>query len=1199
MRNGVCLGNGAAVRIGFSAEETPAVLRAVDSLAGDVRKVFGCAAEKDGGMRNVQIIAGTIGVNRVITEMAESGALDAEPIRGEGGAYRWEGYLLQEKDGILYLCGADRRGTVFAIYDFCRRIGVSPWYFFADVPVRRRDAFWFEKGFYAADYPSVQYRGIFLNDEEELDAWAGAHTPDGTIGPVAYEKIFELLLRLKANYIWPAMHVNCFNGNPRNAELADEMGIVVGTSHCDMLLRSNQNEWRPWLSGKGYRDVKYDYSIPGRNREIIREYWKECVEQNGNYEVCYTVGMRGIHDSGFATSAIDADPSLGEEEKRNARVRLLGGIIRDQRAILKEVLGGERGGSALQTFIPYKEVLNLYDAGLDIPDDITLIWADDNYGYMRRFPSAQERRRAGGHGLYYHSSYWAPRDMSYLFINSTPLAHTGVELEKSYLSGIRKIWVLNVGALKPLEQDIEFFLQYGWEARKVAGLTKDAHAFTKTWIDGNFSGSHGEEAAELYDTFAQATNVRKLEHMDSGVFSQASYGDEAGRRLGKLEDIFRRGNEICLSLPEEERDAFFQLFLMKIQASYYVNHEFYYADRSALSYRRGNMRAADLYIGLSRRMLEYKREMLDYYNHRMCGGKWEKILTPEAFPPPCSPLYPAGKPTLRIGKEGMRVFLWDGGCADNGGVLRFYQFGARRKWFEIGNQGAGAVEFSIRITGGGNWLRVSETSGAAEAEKRVFVTVEDPAACAGKKAELTILDRGSGEIVRLEVCVEENIGLPKGFCGAVEAESCVLLDAESFCARTGGAACGWAKADGIGRYAGSAMMAYNHALCALSAEPGLLEENPFLEYRFYLRGSARTLEIERFLTLNSTGKIRLGIGIDGRPPIVVESEIRDEWLGQWRRCVMNDGERLPVELPALGAGAHTLRVYMIDNFVTFSRLFLYAEGAKRSNLGPIGIAQEAGDEPVIDWKALGAFADGFYRMNGGKAPLPDAVYAGRDFWSRDVLYAHNVAIPQQALGARRYAGIANGDGAKDVPGAFGEGCFAETGGVIAIEAEYALADTRDAYLTPDATGKLNWSHLQAETNGRTGLAMRVEKPRLLWDDPAGAPGMHYRIRVGRGGVYHAWLLVYFPDDRSDSCCLAVDGNVQPLDKQYSRGKLFTYRTIHIYHWNLISDVELTEGEHTFSILARKSMLRVDRIYLTQGDELPPADAGWADSPRRV
>ena len=452
---------GERVFVYLAASAPSAVRIAAENFCRDLEAVCSCRALITTEPARAAILIGIRGEDAALDRLAG----DISALFDEEGSPRWEGYLQRLlPDGRLIITGNGRRGVIFGIYDLSRRFGVSPWYYFADVPIRRREAVTLPQGYFKADWPSVQYRGIFLNDEEELNAWVKLHTKDGTIGPQTYRRIFELILRLKGNYIWPAMHVNAFNEGPENGSLAEEMGVVVGTSHCDMLLRSNQHEFDPWVEKKGYRGLLYDYSLE-ENRPRLKEYWRESVEQNASYEVCYTLGMRGIHDSGFRTRAIDEDASLSEAEKLTARVRLLEKVIFDQREIIRSVLGDARP-EPLQVFIPYKEVLPLYDAGLRLPEEVTVMWTNDNYGHIRRYPSEEERRRKGGNALYFHSSYWAPAPLSYLFINSIPLAQTGCELRKAYENGIRKIWVDNVGALKPLEQDMEYFLQCGWDAAR-------------------------------------------------------------------------------------------------------------------------------------------------------------------------------------------------------------------------------------------------------------------------------------------------------------------------------------------------------------------------------------------------------------------------------------------------------------------------------------------------------------------------------------------------------------------------------------------------------------------------------------------------------------------------------------------------------------------------------------------------------------
>ncbi|MCL2463659.1 MAG: glycosyl hydrolase 115 family protein, partial [Micrococcales bacterium] len=740
--------SGRRTAIAFSPGESAAVRRAVDSLAGDLRQVSGCDSQTCSGPGDARIVVGTIGASALIDSAIADGLLDISALTTDGGCLRWEGFLLHVAGDVLYIAGADRRGTIFGIYDFAEAIGVSPWRWWADVPVRLREQIAVRRDLHVADWPSVRYRGVFLNDEEELDAWARAHTPDGTIGPALYERVFELILRLKGNYIWPAMHVNAFNADPGNGRLADEMGIVVGTSHCDMLLRNNQNEWDSWVAGHG-ECVEYDYSIPGDNRQALRDYWRGSVEQNAGYEVSWTVGMRGVHDSGFVTSAIDADDALTEAAKRRERVRLLARVIDDQRQILAETLGPDRARGAPQIFVPYKEVLPLYDDGLDVPDDVTIVWTDDNFGHVRRYPSKAELTRAGGHGLYYHSSYWSPPSRSYLFCSSMPLAQMKYELGKAFAGGIDRLWVDNIGALKPLELDMEFFLRYAWEAGKET-TTADVARFTARWADRMFSGGHGKVIARILTTFAQVTNVRKVEHLRSRAFSQTAYGDEAARRLAVLRSLYHQTNAILATLPEGERDAFFELVALRVHASHLVNAQFSYADRSALAYGQGKWRAADYYLDVSRCFDAHKRAMLHFYNRVMAGGKWDAILAPETFPPPTMALFPAARPALRIGAPGLGVVCWgDEGPVDHP-HLDFWPGGRREKWVEVFNTGAGSVDYAVV---GDDWLQVTPAAGTVETERRLAVRVADPWAAAGRQGRVEIASPSTGRRVVVTVDV--------------------------------------------------------------------------------------------------------------------------------------------------------------------------------------------------------------------------------------------------------------------------------------------------------------------------------------------------------------------------------------------------------------------------------------------------------------
>ncbi|MGD1086735.1 MAG: glycosyl hydrolase 115 family protein [Verrucomicrobiota bacterium] len=433
--NFVLAGSRAATPVLVETNDDRAVLRAAGDLADDVARVTGvkpALLQDPGGEKNL-VIVGTLGKSRIIDRLAAEGKLDVEGVRGA-----WESYVLQVApnplpgvDAALVIAGGDRRGTIFGIYQLSEWIGVSPWYWWADVPPKRKALLALRPGIFKQGPPAVRFRGIFLNDEDwGLRPWASqTFDPEtGNIGPKTYEKIFELLLRLRADYIWPAQHpgTRAFNFYPTNKEIADLYGVVMGSSHCEQMLRDNIDEWKA-------PESDYNYVL---NRDGVLQYWEQRVRENAKFESVYTLGMRGISDGAMP----------GGGAPREKADRLLH-IIQDQRAMLSRWVNPDLP-LVPQIFCPYKEVLELYRLAPDIPSDITLVWPDDNYGYIREFSDARERQRVGGAGVYYHVSYWG-RPEDYLWICSTPPALIGEEMSKAYDYGANKVWVLNVGDLKP------------------------------------------------------------------------------------------------------------------------------------------------------------------------------------------------------------------------------------------------------------------------------------------------------------------------------------------------------------------------------------------------------------------------------------------------------------------------------------------------------------------------------------------------------------------------------------------------------------------------------------------------------------------------------------------------------------------------------------------------------------------------------
>ncbi|GAA3921218.1 glycosyl hydrolase 115 family protein [Microbacterium invictum] len=1179
---------GRPLEIAISDHEDPAVHRAAMDLAKDIRTVSGAEPSLSDGSSAERIIVGTIGTSPAVDAAISAGRLDVSALRDDDGELRWEAFLVSVVDDVLFLVGADRRGTVYAVYDFVEELGVSPWHWWGDVPIRQRDRIAVASDTHHVDWPSVRLRGIFLNDEEEFYHWAQAHTPDGTIGPVAYERIFELILRLKGNYLWAAMHVGAFNDDLENGRLADEMGVIVGTQHCDMLLRSNEHEFRPWVARRG-EDVRYDYSIEGRNRELLQDYWRESVQQNRDYEVTWTVGMRGVHDSGFITAAIDDDGTLNDDEKLTARVALLEKIIQDQRTLLSVELGADPT-EIPQLFIPYKEVLPLYDAGLQVPDDVTVVWANDSFGHIRRLPREEERDRSGGHGLYYHSSYWSNYITSYLATSSTPLALMKAELRRAWEGGIRRLWVDNIGGLKPLEIEMEFFLRSAWEAGKET-TTADVPAFVAQWIDSKFTGRHGDRAGTIYAAYYQLNNQRKIEHLTSDVFPQTGYGDEAGRRLRAFRRLYDETNEILLGLPEDERDAFFQLFAVKIHLAYFTNAEFYYADRSTRSAAQGKPSSADRYLDVSRAFAESARTLIHHYNHVMSDGRWSGMFTPHAFPPPVMPLHPAATPALEIGTPGLGVVVW--GTEGAGSRLTFSPHGTETKWIEVHNTGGGVLDYEIQAD---PWIEVGRHEGSVETEVRIPVRVRHAERTLPRTGRIRVSSPSLGTVRTVTVTLSEAADVALDYRGWLEADSFISIDPTRPDSSRDGAKSRWVSTPHLGRYSNGVI------------EPQPVRESggagdATLNFNFHLvTAGSHELELHRLPTLNSIGRIRVGVSVDGGVPVTVETETTDEHRGSWSAAIQDNVERLSLRLPWMDAGPHVLTLHAVDDHVAFSKLVLYTGDRRPTNLGPdfsVRSDRPKQTEPdpdpadVSSSRILTEAAE-LYRFSPSDLPHPDQTYADRAFWDGDTTFRLPLSVPQLRSGEA--VAYTTGAGGKDVIGALHAGAVVESDGILAFEAENALSQGDSAWLTPGTAGE-QWTHTQAETADGTGLAMHVRPRGLRWDSPLTAPGLNFRIRVSRAGIYRLWLLVKFDDDTDDSCVIAVDGVHQPIEEQFSRGALCEYGLRQRWLWAQISNVELTEGEHTLTILGRESGFRVDRVYLTLGDELPPVDAEWKASRR--
>jgi hypothetical protein len=542
------------------------------------------------------IIIGTINGSSTIQKLIAQKKIDVRSIKG-----KWEAFQLQTIskpfggiNNALVIVGNDKRGVAYGVFELSKQIGVSPWYWWADVPPKKKTEIFVRKGVYKYNSPSVKYRGIFINDE--APAFSGwTKEKFGGVNHLVYEKMFELLLRLKANYLWPAMWSNAFNDDDTlNPILADKWGIVMGTSHHEPMLRAQQ-EWKRY--GKG----AWDYT---KNDTALRAFWKKGIENRGSHESIVTVGMRGDGDMPMTQGTATA---------------LLERIVSDQRKIIEEVTG-KPASQTPQLWALYKEVQDYYDKGMRVPDDVTLLLCDDNWGNIRRLPKRTDKKREGGYGIYYHFDYvGGPRN--YKWINTNNIARVWEQMHLAYEYGVDKIWIVNVGDLKPMEFPISFFLDYAYNTKK--WNEDNLRDFYTQWAGEQFGPEHAKEIGEILRKYSQYSPRRKPELLDEKTYALADY-NEFGRVVAEWSDLEKKAERINEQLSLEYKEAFFELVLHPVKA--FANlHKMYL--NVALNHlnAKDNVLAANDYANYAKQF--YKNDsLISVQYHQIAGGKWNHMM---------------------------------------------------------------------------------------------------------------------------------------------------------------------------------------------------------------------------------------------------------------------------------------------------------------------------------------------------------------------------------------------------------------------------------------------------------------------------------------------------------------------------------------------------------------------------------------------
>lgn len=929
----------------YDVEDHISVKTSIQLFADDIERV----SNKKATVRPITekleeniVLVGSMGKNKLIDELIKRNKISTEGLAGG-----WEQYLVQliEKPfpGVskaLVVLGSDRRGTAYGLFSISEAMGVSPWYWWADVPVEKRDEVNLEVQTMVSKTPTVKYRGVFINDEDwGLLPWA-KHTFDPElkdIGPKTYAKVYELLLRLKANYLCPAMHEasGAFNKYPENKMVADSFGIVMGSVHPEPLLFNNASEWDKETMGE------WNYMT---NKEGILNVLDQRVKENSPYENVYTLALRGLHDK-----AMTGNYSLDQ------RVALVSEALRDQRAIL-EIYIDKPIEEIPQAFTPYKEVLDLYLAGLELPDDVILVWPDDNYGYMKQLSNDKERQRSGGSGVYYHASYLGiPHD--YLWLSSTPPALMYEELHKAYNTGADRLWLLNAGDIKSCEFPVTLFLDMAYDIEKFT--FENIPNYQADWLSSIYGEKYLEEFKFITREYNRLAFSRKPEFMGWGYewntfshgrerptdtdFSFVNYG-EADSRIADYDKIGAAVERIRAELPEEQKPSFFQLLYYPVKGAELMSKKWLAAQKNRL------------YIAQERAKANYYRDRAKHYYdtlyhisyeyNDMLDGKWKRIMslrqgvTASYFElPKLDSVFVPNNPQLGIFVEGQEPLK---GSSSFYNLPAFNPYLDKAYFIDIYNKGQG--EISWQLTTSADWIKVSKQSGKFTDEERLWVSIDWNKAPIGEriKGTIEIRDGHSSEQVGISVfnpsspTVQELSGL------FVEDNGVISISGADFHRKRETDDIKMQIIDNLGIEDRSVMIGDPLARVRNPRDP----KSPGVEYDFYTfhHGAVDVytyvlpvfpLSSDRDFGFHEqgTGQTRYAVCIDDGP-VALPSSSAPEYTQTWSDNVLRNAAINKSTFYIDKPGKHTLHIKCGDPGMVIQKVVLDFGGMKKSYLGP-------------------------------------------------------------------------------------------------------------------------------------------------------------------------------------------------------------------------------------------------------------------------
>jgi hypothetical protein len=931
--------NSKTAKIFVDKNDERGVARAANDLANDIKMVTGATTQviEKTKYPKGSILIGTIGQSKIIDQLIASKRLDVSRIKGT-----WESFIIQTVDGNLVIAGSNRRGTIYGIYDLSEKMGVSPWYWWADVPVRKSENVFVMNGLYTQESPKVKYRGIFINDEEPSFGQWTRHKFGG-VNSKMYAHMFELLLRLKANYLWPAMWGKSFNeDDPLNPVVADTYGIVMGTSHHEPMMRSHKeytsrrDEVGPW-----------DYSI---NKDKLDKFFTDGLERNKKFDNLITIGMRG-----------DGDVALSEEgDERN--VQVLHNVINGQRKIIENIFG-KNPLEIPQMWAIFTEVQRYYDAGFKVHEDVLLLFCDNNWGYIRRAGPEHERNRKGGMGLYYHIDMnggpWNDR-----WINTTTIPKLYEQFNLAYRTGLDALWVVNVGDLKPKELPIDFILRYAWNPDLYN--PNNLSDYSKDWAARIFGAEHAEEIADVVSKYGKYNLWRKPEVQATNIFSVVNH-NEADRVVALWRDLVNKVEDLRGKIAPQFQDAFYQLVYYPAKASAGVAEIYIAASKNNLYAKQGRVSAND-YAQRAIDLFELDKKLSDYYNNDLAGGKWKNMMQDvhigyvqwsmpnENKLPQMSIVKPLSEAAMGVAVEG-NVNAWPAST----NRLRLPTFDALRNakyYIDLFNRGIGS--FSFEAKSNAEWVKISQKKANVEKDLRLFVEIDWELLPIGTSSAFVEITQGDQSVVvDIEALKEVQPRAKRPYYGSFVGE--FSIPANKFNANISTEDAQWIVHPDLGR--SEACM----GVSPVTAPSAFGKNGPYLEYDVLLnKVGLNTFCIGILPTqdVNPKRGLRIAVALNDEEPIVmdarkgfhdefkeytpenllrskglkplpkVDNEIALIGRGQHRRSEVFDNLRwLDIELEVKKPGIHTLKIYMIDPEVVLEKIVVNPDNNYPSYFG--------------------------------------------------------------------------------------------------------------------------------------------------------------------------------------------------------------------------------------------------------------------------